>query len=95
MIFLMPVVGSAVGAGAGALSDTMVDLGVNDKFMKQVADSIKPGEAALFVLIEKMTPDKVLEDIKSDGGRVLQTSFDKTREDALKAALAGEPAAAA
>jgi uncharacterized membrane protein len=62
--------------------------------MRQVAESIKPGEAALFVLIEKMTPDKVHEDIKAVGGRVLQTSFDTSQKEALKATLAGQPAAA-
>ena len=71
-------------------------MGVNDRFMKGLAtDDLKPGEAVLFVLVRKVTGDKVLEELKGVGGRVLQTSLDHTREDALRKALAGEVAAAA
>ncbi len=35
-----------------------------------------------------MTADKVLADLKGAGGKVLRTSFDETKEEALRAALA-------
>ena len=35
-----------------------------------------------------MTTNKVLEDLKGVGGKVLRTSFDHSKEDALRAALA-------
>jgi len=57
--------------------------------MKEVAESLQPGNAALFLLIRKLTTDKVLEDLKGVGGKVLRTSFDHTKEDALRNALAG------
>ena len=57
--------------------------------MKDVAESLQPGNAALFLLIRKLTTDKVLEDLKGVGGKVLRTSFDHTKEEALRAALAG------
>jgi len=41
-----------------------------------------------------MTTDKVLEDLKGAGGRVIKTSFDHAKEEALKAALAGQLPAA-
>jgi uncharacterized membrane protein len=64
--------------------------------MKELAtDDIQPGEAILFVLVKKMTGDKVLEQIKGVGGRILQTSLDHTREQRLREALAGHAAAAA
>jgi uncharacterized membrane protein len=88
MIFLMPLAGAALGAAGGALSGALTDLGINDKFMKEVAGAIAPGQAALFLLIRKMTTDKVLEDLHGVGGMVLRTSFDHTKEDALRAALA-------
>ena len=67
--------------------------------MKQQAnDALKPGTAGLFLLIRKMTTDKVLEDLKGVGGVVIRTSFDHAKENALKEALAGhvvtEPAKA-
>ncbi len=57
--------------------------------MKEVAETLQSGNAALFLLIRKLTTDKVLADLKGVGGTVLRTSFDRTKEDALRAALAG------
>ena len=50
-------------------------------------------DAALFLLIRKMTTDKVLEDLKGVGGKVLRTSFDHTKEEELRSALADATAA--
>ncbi len=88
LIFLMPLAGAALGAASGAMSGWLTDVGVNDSFMKEVAGSLEPGNAALFLLIRKFTADKVLEDLKGVGGKVMRTSFDHTKEDALRAALA-------
>ena len=89
LIFLMPLAGAAIGAASGALGGWLTDVGVNDTFMKEVAESLQPGNAALFLLIRKLTTDKVLEDLKGVGGKVLRSSFDHTKEDALRNALAG------
>lgn len=88
LIFMMPLAGAALGAGAGALSGALTDFGIDDKFMKDVAAAVPPGGAALFVLVRKMTTDKVLDGLKGAGGVVLRTSFDKSKEDAIRAALA-------
>jgi uncharacterized membrane protein len=93
MIFLMPLAGAALGAASGAVSGALTDLGINDKFMKDTAAAIHPGTAALFVLVRKVTADKVLERLKGEGGTVLKTSLDHTKEAALQAALAGIKAA--
>ena len=78
LIFMMPLAGAAIGAGAGAVSGALTDFGIDDKFMKDVASAIPPGGAALFLLVRKMTTDKVLEGLKGVGGVVLRTSFDKS-----------------
>jgi uncharacterized membrane protein len=88
VLFLNPLLGVAAGAAGGALGGALTDVGINDPFMKQLAESIKPGDAALFVLIKQMTADKVLAQIKGYGGVVLQTSLDETKEQALRNALA-------
>jgi uncharacterized membrane protein len=88
LIFLMPLLGAAVGAASGAIGGALTDVGINDQFMKEVAASLESGNAALFLLIRKVTADKVLEDLKGVGGKVLRTSFDHTKEEALRAALA-------
>ena len=54
-------------------------MGINDAFMKKLDESIEPGSAALFVLVQEMTTDKVLAAIKGYGAVVLKTSFDETK----------------
>lgn len=99
LVFLMPLVGAAIGAASGALGGYMTDVGINDDFMKDSAQVLQPGTAALFVLIRRMTADKVLDGIRGEGGTVLRTSLDHTKEqalrDALSAATASLPAPAA
>src|ERR1700733_337866 len=81
---------AAAGAASGALGGSLVDVGIDDQEMKtQANEALKPGTAGLFLLIRKMTTDKVLEDLKGVGGTVVRTSFDHAKENALKEALAG------
>jgi uncharacterized membrane protein len=91
MLFLNPLLGAAVGAGAGALSGKLSDIGVNDEFMKQLAQDFKPGCAAVFVLVRKATGDKVMEELKAfhGKGKVLKTSLNKDEEAALREVLEG------
>jgi uncharacterized membrane protein len=92
LIFLNPLLGLAVGAGAGAVSGALSDLGINDQFMKDLAATMTPGSSALFVLVRKATPDKVLEEIKGSGGKVLKTSLSHEDEEKLQAALSAAQA---
>src|SRR5215472_17035691 len=94
LIFMMPLAGAAIGAASGALGGAFTDVGIEDNFMKEAADSLQSGQAALFLLIRKMTTDKVLAALEGEGGTVLKTSFDETKEQALREALAGHHVAA-
>ncbi len=87
VLFLNPLLGAAVGAASGALGGALTDVGINDAFMKDLAGSIQPGNAALFVLVKEMTADKVLKEISGFGGVVLKTSLDETKEQVLRDAL--------
>ena len=93
LIFLMPLAGAAIGVASGTLGGYLSDIGIDDKWMKQTAAAIQPGTAALFVLVRKVTADKVLEGLKGEGGTIMKTSLDHTKEAALQAALAGVQAA--
>jgi uncharacterized membrane protein len=94
MLFLAPLVGTAIGAASGALSGKLTDVGINDAFMKDVAKALDAGHAALFLLIRKVTADKVLEEFRGIGGTVMRSSFDETKEAALREALAAAQDAA-
>jgi uncharacterized membrane protein len=87
LIFLNPLIGLAVGAATGAASGALSDLGIDDKFMKDLAATLKPGSSALFVLVQKATPDKVLEELAGTGGKVLKSSLSHDDEAKLQAAL--------
>lgn len=89
LIFLNPLLGAAIGATAGAVSGKFTDIGLNDRMMKEMAESFKPGSSALFVLVRRATVDKVLDGLKqfAGKGKVYQTSLDKDSEQSLRDAL--------
>ena len=91
LIFLNPLVGAAVGAGAGALAGRFTDVGINDDFIRDVSNAVPPGGSAVFLLIRKMTTDKVVARLQqfSSNGRILRTSLSEADEDRLRDAFAG------
>ena len=89
MVFLNPLLGAAVGAGAGAISGKLSDIGISDKFMKELGETLTPGTSALFVLVRKATPDKVLAGLKGFKGKIIQTSLTKDKEEELRKVLEG------
>jgi uncharacterized membrane protein len=88
MLFLNPLFGMALGAGAGAISGALTDVGINNDFMTRLGETLKPGSAALCVLIHQMTPDKVIEEIQQFGGTVIKTNLCHENEAKLRDALA-------
>lgn len=93
LIFLNPLLGLVVGAGAGAVAGALSDVGINDNFMKQLAENLTPGTSALFVLVDSELTDKVLDALRGTGGMVLQSSLSHEDEAKLQAVLASARAA--
>jgi uncharacterized membrane protein len=91
LIFLMPLLGMAIGATTGALAGSLSDYGIDDRFMKELADGLKPGHAALFILFTNAKPDKVLPEIGRHGGEVIRSSLTNEAEETLRTALARPP----
>lgn len=87
LIFFNPLLGWATGAAAGALSGSLSDIGIDDNFIREIGNTIEPGTSAIFVLVRKATPDKVLEDLSKFEGKVLRTSLSKEDEAKLQEAL--------
>lgn len=94
LIFMMPVLGAVVGAASGAAAGALSDVGIDDDFMKKLAETLTPGSSVLFVLIRKMTADKVLDELSGTGGKVLQTSLSHEDESKLQTALDAAKASA-
>jgi uncharacterized membrane protein len=90
LLFFVPVFGMAVGAGLGALFGKVEKSGINKEFQEQVRDLVQPGTSALFVVVEKVTPDKAVDALSQYGGTVLKSSLSKEAEKELQDALHGE-----
>ena len=93
LLFFIPVFGMAIGAGMGALMGKLSKTSIDKQFQDQVRDLLKPGTSALFLMLEKVTPDKAVEAMSKYGGTVLKTSLSKETEDQLQSALHGEATA--
>jgi uncharacterized membrane protein len=92
ILFFVPFFGMAIGAGLGALMGRIEKSGLDKEFINQVRDLLQPGTSALFVVVEKVTPDKAVEALSTFGGTVLKSSLSKETEKELQAALHGESA---
>jgi uncharacterized membrane protein len=94
MLFLMPFVGAAIGAASGALTGKLADIGIDKRFIDALGDKLPPGKSAAVLIVEKATPDKVLDAVKGFGGTILQSSLTAEAQARLQAALS-TPAPAA
>lgn len=92
MMSLNPPAGALLGIGVGALSGSLGDIGISDAFMKEIGATLTVDSAALFVLVRKSIPIKVLEGLEPFAGksRVLQTSLTKDNEELLRGLLERE-----
>jgi uncharacterized membrane protein len=86
LIFFHPML-AIFGAAAGTISGALTDIGIDDNFIREIGNTIEPGTSAIFILVRKSTPDKVLEDLHKFEGKVLRTSLSREDEAKLQAAL--------
>jgi uncharacterized membrane protein len=89
-LFWAPWLGMAIGAATGAVAGALTDIGVDDKFIKEVGENIEPGHSALFLLVTDSTTDKVLEGLTDFNPKVYQTSLSEEDEAKLRATFAEE-----
>lgn len=99
LLFLNPLAGFAVGgligAGSGALSGSLVDYGIDDNFIRSLAETLQPDTSALFVLVRKAQPEKVLAELSGFRGKVLRSSLSPEQEARLQAAISDKTSAQA
>jgi uncharacterized membrane protein len=55
--------------------------------MEELAATMTPGSSTLFALVRQAKPDKVLEELKGTGGRILKTSLSHEDEGKLQCCL--------
>ena len=92
LIFFVPFLGAAIGAATGALAGKFTDIGVDDKFIKEVGETLQPGNSAIFLLFSDAKYDRILEELEPFKGTVVKTSLTRDQEAQLKETFAEEHA---
>lgn len=90
LLFGGPLFWGLTTALIAALFGKGTDLGIDNNFIKEVGNSLDPGGSALFLLVDKATPDKVLPEMEKFGGHVYQTSLSNEDEEKLRKVLEHE-----
>ena len=82
-----PLAGLAIGAIAGGLIGKSLNLGVDQKFVKDVTETLKPGSSALFLIGSAEHPDVMLAVLRPFQGTIYQTTLPTEAVEALQDAL--------
>jgi uncharacterized membrane protein len=84
-----------LNATTGVASGALRDLGITDRFMKELTATLIPSSSALFVLTRTPTTDRdrVLEELKGLGGKIFTTSLSHEDQTRLQAALSATKSA--
>lgn len=90
LLFFVPLLGLAIGAGFGAMGGSLVDVGIDDRFINQVRDKIVPGTSALFVLSEQAVVDRLAERFGGGHAELIQTNLSAEEEAKLREAFQPE-----
>jgi uncharacterized membrane protein len=94
MLFLAPFLGALVGGATGAAVGSLTDLGVDDDFARRLGEELRPGAAALLLLVRAATPDKVVPAVAPLGGVLFKSSLSAEAEARLREAVESARAAA-
>jgi len=87
LLFLSPFLGAAIGAGIGALMGHGHDVGVDEKFMREVGAYLKPGTSGIFLLIHQVTADRVVAQMTEFHPHVIRTNLSAENEAKLRASF--------
>ena len=84
LLFFIPLLGMAVGAAVGAISGSMIDVGIDDDFIKRVRDEVTPGTSALFAMTSDAVPDKVRDAFRGQHVELVSTNLSAEQEGTLR-----------
>jgi uncharacterized membrane protein len=82
-----PIGGLLLGAAGGALVGKTLHTGIDQKFVKDVTDDLKPGTSALFLLVHGANTDYAIAAMRPFAGTLYQTTLSSEAEATLRDAL--------
>ena len=87
------LVAGGIGAGAGAVTAKVVDVGVTDDFVAQLREMVRPGTTTVAVLADDVDAEAVLAELhRFEGARYVAGNLPLEAIQAVRDAL-GDPAA--
>lgn len=80
--------GAAIGAGAGALTAKVVDLGISDEWVAWFREAVKPDTATVAMLASEIVEDTLVAEVhRFAGARLVYANFDDDMLARLREAL--------
>jgi uncharacterized membrane protein len=85
-----PVGGLVGGTVIGAVSGALKDVGIDDKFVKQTSEMLRPGSSALFLMGKADDPDRFYAELRPFKALVATTNLSTEQEKRLRDILTEE-----
>lgn len=86
--------GTAVGAGAGAVTAKVVDLGIPDEWVDWFRQAAEPGRATVALLVADLDHNALVSEVaRFTGAHLIYANLDDTTIDRIRVALGQLPAA--
>lgn len=79
-----PIGGLAAGAALGGIAGKMKDYGIEDSFIKEITEGLRPDTSALFLMVKTDQGEKVLEELRPYKAFVASTTLPEEQERRLK-----------
>jgi uncharacterized membrane protein len=89
-LFFVPILRMPIGSDLEPIVRSVARAGLEPEFAERARDMVGPGTSALFVLVEKVTPDAVVSALEAYGGTVLQSEISPQAEVMLQETLSGK-----
>jgi uncharacterized membrane protein len=70
------IMGTAAGAVTGGVAADLIDLGFPKEFLRDLQDSLQPGNSALVALVEPVWIDRVVNELEDLGGRLFRYTLE-------------------
>jgi uncharacterized membrane protein len=82
------IAGIAVGAGAGAATAKLIDLGITDEWVDWFKQAVQPGTATVVLLVEDLDRDALVAEVERfPGAHLVHSTLDNLTIDRLEEAL--------